>query len=151
MRYSTDVLVVGKGEGIAGNALVSHQPVSLSEIPEHNYGVHLNFIKQLGLKSGMAIPLNKGGNTLAVMVFFGFDEQPPKQQFIDEFNSYANGLVFSGFMQQEVQFLDFTGISSDKVKSVYELIVAERVFNPRHIYQEVDCMFSPLDPLFSPS
>lgn len=37
--------------------------------------------------------------------------------------------------------MDFTGISSDKVKSVYELIVAERVFNPRHIYQEVDWWF----------
>jgi hypothetical protein len=100
VRYSTDVLVVSKGEGIAGNALMSHQPVTLSEIPEQQYGVHHNLIKQLGLKSGIAIPLNKGGHTLAVVVFFGLDEQSPRQQVIDEFNSYANGLVMSGFMQQ---------------------------------------------------
>eukprot|EP01126_Amoeba_proteus_P062656 TRINITY_DN8557_c0_g2_i3.p1 TRINITY_DN8557_c0_g2~~TRINITY_DN8557_c0_g2_i3.p1 ORF type:complete len:986 (+),score=217.93 TRINITY_DN8557_c0_g2_i3:378-3335(+) len=60
---------------------------------------------------------------------------------MDEFNSYANGLIMSGFMQEGVKFFHFTGISANKVTSVYEILVAEGVFNPLHIYQDVDWWF----------
>jgi len=141
VRYSTDVLVLEKGKGLAGAALVSQQAVSLLELTDDQYGVHSTMIKQLQLRSGIAVPIRRGGVTLAVLVFFGVEDHTYEQDDLVEFYSYANGLVMSGFMQQAVQFLAFTGISSDKVTAVYELLVAERVFNPRHIYQEVDWWF----------
>jgi len=40
-----------------------------------------------------------------------------------------------------VNFFEFETIAESKVKEVYSLLVQERVFNPRHIYQEVDWWF----------
>jgi len=49
------------------------------------------------------------------------------------------GFINSSF--QTTEFADLPGISPEKMKSVYQSIVAEGVFNAKHIYQEVDWFY----------
>lgn len=88
------------GVGIAGQTLISKQPVLFGEISAKDDFPHTNMIQQLGLKSGIALPLMKADKTLAVLVFFGLTEQKLSQQEMDTFCSYANGLVMSSFRNE---------------------------------------------------
>lgn len=85
---------------MAGQVLISRQPVVFGEISSMDDYPHQNMISQLGLKSGISIPLIKGDKILAVLVFFGISDQHLSQKQMDTFCSYANGLVMAGFRNE---------------------------------------------------
>lgn len=130
------------GDGLPGRAFLSHNPVLLQEVSDKDLGPHMDLKTAYGIKNGLAVPLQYNHQVLAVLVFFSFEARFIPQDELQSFMSYANGLVASGiFRSESTEFADLPGISPEKMKNVFQSIVAEGVFNAKHIYQEVDWFY----------
>eukprot|EP01128_Nolandella_sp_AFSM9_P001038 TRINITY_DN1114_c0_g1_i1.p1 TRINITY_DN1114_c0_g1~~TRINITY_DN1114_c0_g1_i1.p1 ORF type:complete len:1427 (+),score=326.26 TRINITY_DN1114_c0_g1_i1:428-4282(+) len=127
--------------GFPGRAYASHGTVSLSEIPTSDLGIHKDPVLNSRVKSGLAVPLIYDGKVHVVLVFFSLSEKDLCSNTINTFSAYCSGLVGSGFFSSTANFEDINGISSERIRKVYEKIVKEGVFNEKHIYQEVDWFF----------
>jgi len=132
------------GQGLVGSCWQGRTSVVLEEISSSQLGHHHSMVELVGLQSGLAVPIKYNDSVIAVLVFFSVEKKDHDFTSIDSFSKYANGLVLSGVFSKEIKFDIPEGSSPaipDKVPAIFEAIVAKGVFNPKHIYQEVDWFF----------
>jgi len=129
------------GQGLVGSAWSARSPVFLSEVEHKDLGYHQLMIASLNLKAGLAVPILYHDKVITVLAFFGMEPMDLDPVKIDSFFRYTNGLISSGAFSRDVLFEGVDGSSPEKMKTIYNMIVARGVFNPKHIYQEVDWFF----------
>jgi len=128
-------------EGVVGSAWSARSPVWLNEVPYEELRYHRIMIEQIGVVSGLAVPIVYNDRVFSVVLFLGDKERPLTPPEVDSFFSYANGLVASGVLKNEITFEGVTGISPEKMKQIFQILVSTQIFNAKHIYQEVDWFF----------
>lgn len=71
------------GEGLAGRAWSSGQPVWLGDVTQEPSAVYFWLCDRLGVKTGLAVPVWEGTKLLAIMEFFSTEAEKPDQPFFD--------------------------------------------------------------------
>lgn len=132
-------------ENLVGRAALSKDPENVEDNAMEKDVDYLDkdVVKEVGLKSSMAVPILYNDEVLAVIEFRSFEPKKISQECIEEYATIASRMVVGTIRAEggvaEATFL--RGVFADQLNTVYELIVQEKAFSEELVRSEVEWFY----------